>query len=57
MRAPFVFPYSPKFGGCRSWIELPDPPAGGTFSPVLDEAAHLRRESEIRAALEGRSPV
>jgi len=23
---PWELPYSPKFGGCRSWITLPDPP-------------------------------
>lgn len=53
LSAPFVFPDSPKFGGCRSWIELPEPPAGVTFSPVLDDAAHRRIETEIRVALGG----
>ena len=51
MSPPFVFPDSPKFGGCRSWIELSEPPASATFSPVLDDAAHRDREAEIRAAL------
>jgi hypothetical protein len=48
---PFVFPDSPKFGGCRSWIELPEPPAGVTYTPVLDDTAHRARESVVRALL------
>lgn len=48
---PLVFPDSPKYGGCRSWISLPDPAEGTVFSPVLDDATHRRREEEIRAVL------
>jgi len=51
MSASFVFPDSPKFGGCRSWIGLPVPPADITFSPVLDDAMHRGRETALRAAL------
>ena len=51
MSTPFVFPDSPKFGGCRSWIELPEPPDVVTFSPVLDDATHREREASIRSAL------
>jgi hypothetical protein len=46
-----VFPDSPKYGGCRSWIQLPDPETGSVFTPVLDEATHRQREEEIRAVL------
>ena len=51
LSAPFVFPDSPKFGGCRSWIQLPDLPAGITGVPVIGDSAHRARESEIRALL------
>ena len=51
LSAPFVFPDSPKFGGCRSWIQLPDLPPGISTTPVLDDATHRAREAEIRAAL------
>ena len=51
LSAPFVFPDSPKFGGCRSWIQLPDLPAGIMGVPTLDDSAHRARESEIRAVL------
>ena len=49
--APFVFPDSVKFGGCRSWIQLPEVPAGIISSPVIEDAAHRAREAEIRAVL------
>ncbi len=48
---PFVFPDSPKYGGCRSWIQLPDLPAGVTGENVLDDATHSERQREIREAL------
>lgn len=48
---PFVFPDAPRYGGCRSWVELPDPPADFAMAPVLDEAAHRGRERQVRAIL------
>ncbi len=51
LSAPFVFADSPKYGGCRSWIQLPDLPAGITGIPVIDENVHRSREAEIRALL------
>jgi hypothetical protein len=37
---PWEFPYETKYGGCRSWVNLPTPPLGWRDSarPVLDEA-------------------
>ncbi|MEM9236243.1 MAG: DUF1802 family protein [Verrucomicrobiota bacterium] len=37
---PWAFPYEKKYGGCRSWIDLPDPPSGwdeGCRFPVGDD--------------------
>lgn len=48
---PFVFPDSPKYGGCRSWITLPDLPEGISATNILDEQAHKAREREILAVL------
>jgi len=48
---PLVFPDSPKYGGCRSWIELPELPVETSLIPVLDEAAHAARAAEVRAVL------
>jgi hypothetical protein len=47
----FVFPDSPRYGGCRSWIHLPDLPPGTTLVPVLSEAAHRAVEQRLRAAV------
>ena len=48
---PLVFPDSPKYGGCRSWIELPDLPTGTSLVPVLDEAEHITRATTVRAVI------
>jgi hypothetical protein len=45
---PLVFPDLPKYGGCRSWIEVPDLPTVATLKPVIDDAAHHEREAAIR---------
>ena len=38
---PWEFTYDAKYGGCRSWTKLPDPPDAWEASahPVLDDAA------------------
>lgn len=51
LAVPFVFPDSPRFGGCRSWIPLPELPPGHLASPVVGEAEHRERERLIRAVL------
>lgn len=39
---PWEIPYSPKFGGCRSWITLPDPP-----SDLLDGAKAIVSSEQL----------
>ena len=48
---PWVFPYQPAFGGCRSWLQLPAPPENweATATPVLSDDAF--------AALQGLLPA
>ena len=48
---PFVFHDSPRYGGCRSWVELPELPAHIARIDVLDDATHRAREAELRALL------
>lgn len=48
---PFVFADSPRFGGCRSWVELPDLPEAIHSQPAIDDAVHRERERQILAAL------
>ena len=46
---------SPAFGGCRSWIELPEPPAGLELVPVLDEETHRTREEAVSRIVFGQN--
>jgi hypothetical protein len=48
---PHVFPDLPKYGGCRSWIEVPGLPASTALEPVIGDAAHQEREAAIRKIL------
>jgi len=50
---PWSFPNAPKYGGCRSWIDLPEVPPGLSATPVLSDAAHSERANAIRAAISG----
>ena len=36
----WMFPDKPAYGGCRSWVSLPDLPAGTQFEPVLGDEEH-----------------
>lgn len=40
LQEPWIFPYESKYGGCRSWINLPSPPDDWYQSsvPVLNDA-------------------
>jgi hypothetical protein len=38
-------PFHPSYGGCRSWINLPDTPSGLSKEPVLTDEEHERRRS------------
>ncbi len=38
-----------RYGGCRSWVNLPQPMPDFTLEPVLDDAEHARRWEMFRA--------
>ncbi|MBV8097640.1 MAG: DUF1802 family protein [Verrucomicrobia bacterium] len=40
-----------SFGGCRSWVELPEAPAELRFTPVIDDSEHASRVQRVCAAL------
>jgi len=44
-------PFHPSYGGCRSWITLPDPPLDLRMEPVLTDEEQDRRRFLINAAL------
>lgn len=49
--SPLEFADEPKYGGCRSWVTLPEFSQDTNGVPVLDEGGHRLRETQIRAAL------
>ena len=42
LRPSWIFPNSPRYGGCRSWVTLPDCPAETRFEPVLTDQEHTK---------------
>ena len=49
---PLVFADAPKYGGCRSWVQVPDAPQEAAPMPLLEERLHRQREAEILGVLE-----
>jgi hypothetical protein len=45
------FPFHRSYGGCRSWIELPEAPKDLRADPVLDFAEIQRRRAIVESAL------
>jgi hypothetical protein len=45
----WVLTDKPAYGGCRSWVELPESPAGMRFEPVLGDEDHERIAKSFRA--------
>jgi hypothetical protein len=46
------FPNDKKYGGCRSWVRLPDSPNELGLEPVLSDAEHKKRLSEFLTAVD-----
>lgn len=51
LEPPWTFPDQPVYGGCRSWVNLPDCPAEIQLKPVLSDQEHEERMRAIRATL------
>ncbi len=49
--APWRFPDAARYGGCRSWVDLPQVPAGLELAPVLDEAAQEEQRALFRRVI------
>ena len=45
------FPDERRYGGCRSWVQLPPLPEETQLTPVLDDAEHLARFAQFRAVI------
>jgi hypothetical protein len=51
LKPSWVLPDAPAFGGCRSWLKLPEYPADIRFESVLSRQEHERRLERFRVAL------
>ena len=47
----WIFPDQPIYGGCRSWVNLPDCPAEAQLEPVLTDQEHEERIHAIEQTL------
>jgi len=47
---PWEFPYETKYGGCRSWVNLPEPPVNwrASAASVLNNQAFIRLGEVLR---------
>ena len=45
-------PFQKSFGGCRSWIELPESPTDLCFTPVIEDAEQASRVKRVLAAID-----
>jgi hypothetical protein len=47
----WVFPDSPRYGGCRSWVILPERPAEMQLEPVMSNREHQRHVEKFHKAV------
>jgi hypothetical protein len=50
---PFVFPNASQYGGCRSWVSLPELPSGIAMEEVLPDDRHLAIQDKLKKAIGG----
>jgi hypothetical protein len=51
LKPSWVFPDASKYGGCRSWVSLPDVPGQTLFEPVLNDDEHSHRREKFQRIL------
>ncbi|MEL6496824.1 MAG: DUF1802 family protein, partial [Cyanobacteria bacterium J06623_7] len=49
---PQIIPYSPSYGGCKSWIDLVEPISGSQLQPVLEHEEYLTEVNRIEALID-----
>ena len=47
----WVFPEEAKYGGCRSWVTIPDAPADVALVPVLADEEHRQRSESLHSVI------
>lgn len=53
----WLFADKPAYGGCRSWVNLPEIPAEIKMEPVLTDEQHAEVAASFRVALTGETAV
>ena len=56
LATPWRFPDAARYGGCRSWVTLPEFPSETTMSPVVTDEDHAGRFEEFRSLI-GKTPT
>lgn len=51
LKPSWLFPDMPAYGGCRSWVNLPECPAKTQFEPVLTDPEHARALKRFTAVV------
>ena len=51
LKPSWIFLDAPAYGGCRSWVKLPEPPAETRLEPVLADGEHQEVAQRFRKAL------
>ena len=49
----WIFANAKSYGGCRSWVKLPKPPAALRFEPVLSDGEHEQRRKALIELMRG----
>ena len=52
LRPRWIFADAPGYGGCRSWVKLPELPSATTLEPVLADEEHRARVAQLRRVLD-----
>lgn len=47
MAVPLEFDHEPKYGGCRSWVKIPEASPAVSKTPVLPEQTHKTLEAKL----------
>jgi hypothetical protein len=53
----WIFANAKSYGGCRSWVKLPKPPAALRFEPVPGDGEHGRRRKALIDLVRGEESV
>jgi hypothetical protein len=53
----WIFANAKSYGGCRSWVKLPKPPATLRFEPALGDGEHGRRRKALIDLVRGEESI